>query len=83
MPQEAKELLAKQEETKKNYLSNKIFQQVNVPQNETADGSTALSNIVGPQTFQPRPLEEVTCFKCGTKGHYANRCTKGHLAFLS
>jgi cleavage and polyadenylation specificity factor subunit 4 len=31
----------------------------------------------------PRPLEEITCFKCGTKGHYANKCTKGHLAFLS
>lgn len=31
----------------------------------------------------PKPLEEVTCFKCGTKGHYANRCPKGHLAFLS
>ncbi|XP_002734616.1 cleavage and polyadenylation specificity factor subunit 4-like [Saccoglossus kowalevskii] len=31
----------------------------------------------------PRPLESVTCFKCGEKGHYANRCPKGHLAFLS
>lgn len=30
-----------------------------------------------------RPLEEITCFKCGNKGHYANRCVKGHLAFLS
>ncbi|XP_043945297.1 cleavage and polyadenylation specificity factor subunit 4 [Protopterus annectens] len=30
-----------------------------------------------------RPLELVTCFKCGEKGHYANRCSKGHLAFLS
>ncbi|KAL3875485.1 hypothetical protein ACJMK2_033431 [Sinanodonta woodiana] len=29
-----------------------------------------------------RPLESVTCFKCGEKGHYANKCTKGHLAFL-
>lgn len=22
-------------------------------------------------------------FQCGEKGHYANKCTKGHLAFLS
>ena len=32
---------------------------------------------------QLRPLDEVTCFKCGEKGHYANKCPKGHLAFLS
>lgn len=31
----------------------------------------------------PKKLEDVTCYKCGTKGHYANRCPKGHLAFLS
>ncbi|CAH0387928.1 unnamed protein product [Bemisia tabaci] len=30
-----------------------------------------------------KPLEEVTCYKCGTKGHYANKCPKGHLAFLA
>ncbi|CAB3376528.1 Hypothetical predicted protein [Cloeon dipterum] len=30
-----------------------------------------------------KPLDEVTCFKCGCKGHYANKCPKGHLAFLS
>lgn len=30
-----------------------------------------------------RPLTEVTCYKCGEKGHYANRCPKGHLAFLA
>lgn len=30
-----------------------------------------------------RPLEQVTCFKCGEKGHYADKCPKGHLAFLS
>lgn len=30
-----------------------------------------------------RPLDQVTCFKCGDKGHYANKCPKGHLAFLS
>ncbi|XP_052791226.1 cleavage and polyadenylation specificity factor subunit 4-like isoform X2 [Mya arenaria] len=30
----------------------------------------------------PARLEHVICFKCGEKGHYANRCTKSDLAFL-
>ncbi|XP_019371552.1 PREDICTED: putative cleavage and polyadenylation specificity factor subunit 4-like protein [Gavialis gangeticus] len=29
-----------------------------------------------------RPLEQVTCFKCGEKGHYANKCGKGRLGML-
>ncbi|XP_062507570.1 cleavage and polyadenylation specificity factor subunit 4-like [Corticium candelabrum] len=33
-----------------------------------------------PQPYVPgvrRPLDQVTCFKCGEKGHYANRCPRG------
>ncbi len=38
-------------------------------------------NFNGEQkTYQPP--SEVTCFKCGEKGHYANRCNKGVFAFL-
>uniref|UniRef100_A0A0X3PVY0 Cleavage and polyadenylation specificity factor subunit 4 n=3 Tax=Schistocephalus solidus TaxID=70667 RepID=A0A0X3PVY0_SCHSO len=36
-----------------------------------------------PRQVPQKPLDEVTCFKCGDKGHYANRCNKGYLAFLS
>ena len=28
-------------------------------------------------------VHENVCFKCGEKGHYANKCPKGYLAFLS
>ncbi|KAG0715853.1 Cleavage and polyadenylation specificity factor subunit 4 [Chionoecetes opilio] len=28
-------------------------------------------------------LDNITCFKCGEQGHFANRCTKGQFAFLS
>ena len=32
--------------------------------------------------YMPLPPSEVTCFKCGEKGHYANKCNKGVMAFL-
>lgn len=44
------------------------------------EGTAPEENVVKPPQ---KPLEEVTCFKCGCKGHYANKCPKGHLAFLS
>ena len=34
-------------------------------------------------TYEPRKqLSDVVCFKCGTKGHYANRCTMNSMSFL-
>ncbi len=32
--------------------------------------------------YTPLPPSEVTCFKCGEKGHYANKCNKSVLSFL-
>lgn len=37
-------------------------------------------NFNGENKYQPP--SEVTCYKCGEKGHYANRCNKGVFAFL-
>ncbi|KAJ1129252.1 hypothetical protein NDU88_007623 [Pleurodeles waltl] len=40
----------------------------------------------GPSYSHPsgvlRPLDQVTCFKCGEKGHYANKCTKNRCMFI-
>ncbi|XP_069511209.1 putative cleavage and polyadenylation specificity factor subunit 4-like protein isoform X2 [Ambystoma mexicanum] len=29
-----------------------------------------------------RPLDQVTCFKCGEKGHYANKCSRNRCTFV-
>ncbi|CAH1106094.1 unnamed protein product [Psylliodes chrysocephalus] len=51
--------------------------------NKEKDSSEQAAQNSYLQKMLPKRLEDVTCYKCGTKGHYANRCPKGHLAFLS
>ncbi|XP_063718818.1 cleavage and polyadenylation specificity factor subunit 4-like [Symsagittifera roscoffensis] len=61
---------------------------------QTADGEhipismqqAAMNPIFHKLPYVPRPIESVTCFKCGDKGHYANKCPKrgfNPAAFLS
>ena len=52
---------------------------IQIPQQNMLSSIKPLPDYRNPM----RPLDQVTCFKCGEKGHYANKCTKGHLAFLS
>lgn len=67
----------RQEEAK--YRALGYIKQQNSDNSENSEQPPPQPPIRGP----PRPLEEITCYKCGTKGHYANKCPKGHLAFLS
>jgi hypothetical protein len=39
-------------------------------------------NAQNNKPYQQISTADVTCFKCGEKGHYANKCNKGAFAFL-
>lgn len=63
--------------------SKDTFQQISTVQNEKSQEPEKDDKKDSAQSDQRRPIDQVTCFKCGEKGHYANKCPKGHLAFLS
>ncbi|PIC35447.1 hypothetical protein B9Z55_014807 [Caenorhabditis nigoni] len=44
------------------------------PNQQPTNGQRS-SNQVGWKAQQPRRTKVVTCFSCGTQGHYANRCS--------
>lgn len=59
-------------------------QQMQDPNLIQSPGETTHPNQQGDPRFKTfKPMNQVTCFKCGHKGHYANRCPKGYHAFLS
>lgn len=79
MPPEQKEMIMRQEEAK--YKALGYIQKGLQP--PSADNKDEPNKQMMTPRPPPRPLEEITCFKCGNKGHYANKCPKGFLAFLS
>jgi len=78
LPTEQKEIIQKQEEAKYKALGY-IQRGLHIP----PDATEETGKLAMPVRPPPRPLEEITCFKCGNKGHYANKCPKGFLAFIS
>lgn len=88
MPPEQREMTLRQEEAKfRGYIKPNQFHHHHHhnPKEKQSMHNMDPSNGEAEQIQRPppKPLEEVTCYKCGNKGHYANKCPKGHLAFLS